>query len=232
MDVLGEWPHRVDVSGNGVGGSSGTIRRHEVGQRTPASVPWHHHLLTTPAQTAIDLAADLPFTQGVVVADQALWSRRPAGGLATVAELRDAADRYRGRSHVRIRRVSEFARQGADSVRESQSRVLIARLGFPEPELQHQFLLPSGRVAYADFWWPEFSHVGEFDGLGKYLDPHLRHGRTAEHVLIQEKDRADELRRQVRVISRWRTPALAAPRLLYDILTGDGLPSKRPRPGR
>jgi hypothetical protein len=60
----------------------------------------------------------------------------------------------------------------------------------------------------------------------------LRDGRSADEVLMAEKDRADELRRQVRALSRWRTPALRSPRLLYDILTGDGLPSFRPRPGR
>jgi hypothetical protein len=232
IDLLGAWPMRIDVSGEGLGGSSGSIRRHERDLDSLAVIPWFEHFLTTPAQTAIDLAAALPFVQGVAAADQALWRRRPGGALTTPAELDRVATGFLGRAHARVHRVTSFARPGADSVRESESRVLIARLGFPEPELQHRFVLSDERVAYTDFWWPDFSHVGEFDGVGKYLDPALRDGRSADQVLIEEKDRADELRRQVRALSRWRTPALRSPRLLYDILTGDGLPSFRPRPGR
>ncbi len=232
MDLLGRWPSHIDISGEGVGGSSGRIRRHERDAGSFMVLPWFDHFVTTPAQTAVDLAAALPFTEGVVAADQALWARRSGGALATPTEIAQLAAAYTGRAHTRVRRVAEFARPGADSVRESQSRVLIFGLGFPEPELQHRFTLRSGRVAYSDFWWPDFSHVGEFDGIGKYVDPALRRGRSMEDAMIDEKDRADELRREVRALSRWRTPALVSPRLLYDILRGDGLPSVRPRPGR
>jgi hypothetical protein len=232
MELLGAWPDRIDVTGGAIGGSSGRIRRHARDEFTLAIVPWFDHFVTAPAQTAIDLAACLPFTGGVAASDQAIWSRRPGGALATTNELSDAAERYSGRAHARVRRVASFAQPGADSVRESQSRVLIAHLGFPEPELQHRFILGNGRVVYSDFWWERHSHVGEFDGLGKYLDPELLNGRTPEEALIEEKDRADALRREVGMISRWRTPALTSPRRLYDILSGDGLPSTRPRPGR
>ena len=68
------------------------------------------------------------------------------------------------------------------------------------------------------------------DGIGKYFDPGLLQGRTPEQALLEEKDRADQLRRQVRALSRWRTPALHEARDLYDILIADGLPSRRPRP--
>jgi hypothetical protein len=191
-------------------------------------VPWFDHFVTAPAQTAIDLAACLPFTGGVAASDQAIWSRRPGGALATTNELSDAAERYSGRAHARVRRVASFAQPGADSVRESQSRVLIAHLGFPEPELQHRFILGNGRVVYSDFWWERHSHVGEFDGLGKYLDPELLNGRTPEEALIEEKDRADALRREVGMISRWRTPALTSPRRLY---AWDAVNCDRPRVG-
>jgi hypothetical protein len=232
MRMLGAWPDRIDISGAGLGGSSGQIRRHDRDPSMLAMIPWREHFVTTPAQTAVDLAASLPFTRGVAAADQALWARRPGGALTTAFELAEAADRYRGRSHARVMRVAAFARSGADSVRESESRVLISLLGFPEPELQHRFVLRSGRTALSDFWWEAYSHVGEFDGVGKYVDPELLSGRTPEEALVDEKDRADELRREVRALSRWRTPALTRPRMLYDILTGDGLPSVRPRPGR
>ena len=83
-----------------------------------------------------------------------------------------------------------------------------------------------------DFFWREHRHIGEFDGVGKYLDPHLLRGRTPAQALLEEKDREDELRRMVNGFTRWRTPDLAAPRLLYDRLVAVGLPSVKPRPGR
>ena len=89
-----------------------------------------------------------------------------------------------------------------------------------------------GRDAFTDFFWRDHSHIGEFDGVGKYRDAELLRGLAPEEALIAEKDREDDLRRQVRAFSRWRTPALGSPRALYDILRGAGLPTSRPRPAR
>ena len=232
MDILGHWPDAVDVSvARARGGrSTGGIRRHTRAVERVDVIPWGAHFVTTPVQTAVDLAAAEPFLRGVVSADQALWARRRGGALVTPEQLLAAAAAYSGRGGARARRVAEFARPGADSVRESQSRVLIVRMGFPLPELQHRFVLPSGRVAYTDFWWPAAEHAGEFDGIGKYLDPELLRGRAPRQAVIEEKDREDELRRVVRALSRWRTPALDKPALLYDILISAGLRSRLPRP--
>ena len=232
IDILGAWPDRIDVSGEGLGGSSGVVRRHDRDPTAIAVMPWLGHFVTTPAQTALDLAAARPFAQGVIAADQALWRRRAGGALTTVEAFAEAASGYEGRAHSRVARVAAFATADSDSVRESESRVLIEHLGFPTPQLQRRFALRAGRVLYTDFWWEDHEHVGEFDGLGKYLDPALLDGRSTEEALVEEKDRADELRREVRALSRWRTPALSRPQLLWDILTGDGLPSTRSRPGR
>jgi hypothetical protein len=109
--------------------------------------------------------------------------------------------------------------------------VLIAAMGFPEPQLQARFVLSDGREAFTDFFWREQRHIGEFDGVGKYRDPGFLKGRTPEQALLEEKDREDELRRQVLAFSRWRTPALETPRALYDILTRAGLPTSKARPG-
>lgn len=232
IDQIGSWPRTIDVTTATTGGSSGVIRRHRRPVEADEVVPWGEHFVTSPARTAVDLASVLPFTAGVVAADQALWRRRSGGALCARGDLDDAASRYTGRSHARVAAVSSFATDLADSVRESESRVLIDRLGFPAPTLQQRFVLSDGATAFADFWWPEHEHIGEFDGTGKYLDPALRSGRTPEEALIAEKDRGDALRRSVRALSRWRTPHLRHPRLLYDILRTDGLPAARPRPGR
>ena len=230
MDRIGDWPIRIDVSDEPSGGDSGNISRHRRAAAPHEVLRWQDHFVTTAARTVIDLAAR-DYLGGVIAGDQALWIRRAGGALTSSADLVRAAAEYDGRSSARVRRAARFARPGADSVRESHSRVLIVALGFPEPELQHPFEVPSGRI-YSDFWWPEHRHAGEFDGTGKYLDPHLLRGRTPQQALLAEKDRGDALRRQVRALSRWRTPALERPSQLYDILQGDGLPAARPRPAR
>jgi len=235
IDVLGGWPVRIDttVPRRSGGRGSGVFARHTLTASDVETVPWRGHELTTPAQTALDLARTIGFTRAVSAVDQVRWGARTGGPLATdaaIERLRAHAQARRG--DPRARRVLAFSTDLSDSVRESQSRVLLHQLGFPRPELQHGFRLPDGRRVRSDFWFPEFDHVGEFDGLSKYLDPAMTRGRTAADVLAAEKDRGDKLARLVRRISRWRTPDLEDPRRLYDILTGDGLPSPRPRPPR
>lgn len=234
IDLIGSWPHLVDVTVSRTGGgrTSGEFRRRTtVFRETVATVSWRGHEITTPAQTALDLARVGTFTAGVIALDQARWARRRGGALATLADLEAIAGadpRTRGRA--RVRAALEFSTELSDSVRETEGRTLIHRLGFPAPVLQRRFALASGRIADTDYYFEDFDHAAEFDGVGKYLDPALLAGRTPEEALIAEKDRGDELRRLVRAFSRWRTPAHRDPRLLYDILAGAGLPSRLARP--
>lgn len=234
IDRIGPWPSVVDtlVPRRTGGRSTGLVRRRTTTTGDIETIPWRGHFVTTPAQTAVHLAQEASFTAGVVAVDQALWTKRAGGPLATVGEVQARLDAAppQGRGRGRAESAIEFGTSLSDSVRESQSRVLIHRLGFPPPVLQQRFDLELGGVAFTDFFWREHSHIGEFDGVGKYIDPAWARGRTPEQVLIEEKDRGDELRRQVRTLSRWRIPALRDARLLFDILTVDGLPSSRPRP--
>lgn len=234
MDVLGPWPAKVEVSvpESSGGRTTGLIQRRTQRRPTRDVRRWGHHLLTSPARTAVDMAASRPFVEGVAVTDQALWSRRPNGALADRADLDRALAEFTGRGAVRARRVVEFSSTGAANPRESQSRVLIEALGFPTPIVQHRFVLRSGRVVYPDFWWPLHRIAGELDGLVKYREPWILAGRTPAQALADEKDRGDELRREVAAVARWRVPMLDQPRLLWDILTAAGLPSSRPRPAR
>lgn len=234
IDILGRWPDFIDLTVGAANGgrSTGHVRRHVRGLSAPATIRWGRHEVTTPLQTAIDVIRVQPFIPAVATADQALWIRRKGGPLIAADELRDAANAVVGRGAVRAARAAAFASGQSDSIRESQSRAVISLLGFPAPTLQRRFTLSTGRDAYVDFFWDEYEHIGEFDGVGKYRDPELLRGRTPEQILLAEKDREDDLRRQVRGFSRWRTPQLASPRLLYDILTRAGLPTSHPRPGR
>lgn len=233
IDTLGPWPTLVEVRTDRARGgrSSGAFRRRALGTKDVELVPWRTHWITSPAQTAIDLAADLPFTEGVVIFDQALWAKRVGGPLTRLDAIRTLTSSTSiTRGGAKVVRATAFATALSDSVRESHSRVLIDRLGFPTPVLQQRFDLPSGRIAYPDFFFAEHDHAAEYDGVGKYLDPRILRGRTPQEALLEEKDRADELLRVVSRLSRWRTPALRDPRLLYEILSAAGLPSSRPRP--
>lgn len=232
IDQLVPWPSVVDVRVPHASGgrSTGMFRRRGIGIDVPV-VPWGRHLVTSPAQTVADIAAVSTPTQGVIAMDQARWARRPGGALTDSEDIARAIEHLpTGRARARAFAALENSTDLSDSVRESQSRVLIVQMGFPEPVLQHPFPLRNGHDARSDFFWREFDHIGEFDGLGKYFDPELTRGRTPEQVLVAEKDRADELRRMVSGFSRWRTPALTDPRILYDILVADGLVSRYPRP--
>lgn len=233
MDILGSWPRLIDVKVGGASGgrSTGLIRRHVKDEGE--AVPWGLHWVTTPAQTASDLAGGMSFASGVVMFDQALWMRRPGGALATREEVELVVDGARGqRGASRASRSLAFATDASDSVRESQSRVVLDRLGFPAPTLQRRFPLDLGRHAEVDFYFPDQDHVGEFDGIGKYFDPVFTRGKDPKDLLIAEKDREDAVRRQVSGFSRWRTPALDDPRILYDLLVRAGLPTRRSRPPR
>ncbi len=90
IDILGRWPGRIDVRVSRASGgrSSGLIRRRTMGSDNADLRPWGRHFLTSPAQTAIDIASSSPFVNGVVVLDQARWRRRPGGAVTTVEERR------------------------------------------------------------------------------------------------------------------------------------------------
>ena len=234
IDVLGRWPDTVDVSSPPAGGgrSSGLIRRRVRAIDELEVVAIGDHLVTTPAQTALDLARTEPFVNGVAVVDQAIGTARTRGPLTTRDDILRLQERQAAaRGSVRARRVLSFANPLAANVRESQSRVVIAQLGFPMPRLQERRVLPSGRVVFGDIYFPApDDHWCEIDGRGKYLSPEFGAHRDPAAIVIDEKNRENETRRQVRGFSRWEATDADDPRRIWDILTGDGLRCPLPRP--
>lgn len=231
--ILGRWPQLVDVTIERASGgrSDGALRRHCVGRDGIDVVDHSGLLVTSPAQTAVDLARMLPFTDAVVSLDSALWRRRLPKPLATRDDIERRVDVVVGtRGYRGALAASGFASALSDSPEESHSRAQIHALGFPTPVLQRKFALAQGRYAEVDFYWERFSHIGECDGRSKYRDPTLLRGRSSEEVFFAEKGRENELRRQVRGFSRWEPSELYRPQLFFDCLTKDGLPSSKPRP--
>lgn len=119
--------------------------------------------VTSLERTAVDSARELDFRRAVAVMDAALRRGADRGVLVEILAV------SRRRKGVGVaRRAAGFADARAESVWESISRVAIAELGLPMPELQFDVFLNGVWVARTDFAWPEFGVVGEFDGAIKY----------------------------------------------------------------
>jgi hypothetical protein len=233
LPLLAAWPSEVHfLTERASGGRSDPgIRRHALGIDARDVTVLDGLLITTVARTVIDLAATVDLKSAVAAVDRALhvdrFGRAPT--LTTKAELLETWERmlpFRG--SVRARAIIEFGTDKSGSTSESGSRVNIALSGFPEPELQHPFTV-DGRTVEADFFWLDYCSVGECDGTGKYFNPELLAGRTAEQVVYAEKLREDGIRRQVRGFTRWDSAIALSQFRLRSRLLGLGLPTGTPR---
>ncbi|CAN5239425.1 hypothetical protein BH11ACT5_BH11ACT5_27910 [soil metagenome] len=186
----------------------------------------HGFRVTSIERTLIDLARSQPFASAVMALDFAISDgrgrRKP---VTTVDRIRAELGRLEvHRGLARVIRVLDFGDGRSESANESLSRARIFELGFPTPDLQVEITHHTGITDRVDFLWREYEHIGEADGLGKYLDPALRSGRTAERVLIDEKRREDRLRSQYPRLSRWEWSDAYTPPRLRAILLDAGLP--------
>lgn len=138
-----------------------------------------------------------------------------------VARRRDDNAR---RGVARIEAVAAFADGRAESPKESESRVLIAELGFAAPDLQVEVFDQDGLAGRADFGWEHVKVLGEYDGKGKYFDDRLSGGLTPEQVVWNEKRREDRLRAAGFRVVRWDAEDLADPWQLAAKLRRAGVP--------
>ncbi len=114
---------------------------------------------------------------------------------ATHEQLTEIGSRWiSSKGMVAATRLVDLARDGAESVLESISRVRLCKRGLPEPILQQEFHDQRGFVGRVDMWWPQWRLIGEADGMGKYDDP---------QDLRREKIREDRLRALGLSVVRW-----------------------------
>lgn len=192
-------------------------------RRRHGGIAWHHRslpagsivrrdgrLVTSFAQTLVDLARTECFASAVVALDACLSdprSRRrwdePAARVP-LEVLEEMVGRIAGQPGVRAAAAAlRFADGRSESVGESLSRVVMHAWGVPLPELQSSLSCPSGRTRRVDFLWPDEGIVGEFDGFVKYSRLASDDGRPASDVLWEEKRREDDLRATGRAVVRW-----------------------------
>jgi len=162
------------------------------------------YLVTTPARTAIDLAAHLPLPQALVLLDAA--SRLVCAGFvpsprrkdyrnprlveAARRELSAAATTVKCRTLDRAIAHSEPCRESAI---ESLSAGYFALANLPTPVFQERIRTPLGEF-FPDCYWPEIRLIGEADGATKYADP---------ATIVREKEREQYLRDRGYRFVRW-----------------------------
>lgn len=227
---IAAWPARIHIleRSGGAGRANSKLIRHPVG------VPQHTQVLdgirvTDLARTAVDIAATNSFVEGVTALDAALRrtlhphdevSRTTVTRLHLLEELRRIPLTH---GRAKARRAIEFADGLADRPGESLSRVSMSIAGIPAPQLQVELRGASGRLYVIDFWWPQFAHIGEFDGRYKYTDPEFLQGRTPAQALLDEKEREDDLRAAGHGMSRWTWEVARSPQRLQQLLKAAGI---------
>jgi hypothetical protein len=144
-------------------GTSRVVRQGVVGHRSSISAAMVVDGLrvSDPVTTWADVSVIGGLEQSVVLGD-AVVMREGMG----VACLADEVERRRGGRGVRtMREAMQLIRVGAQSPMESRARLLMARAGLPEPELNRDVFDATGAwIARPDFSWPERKVAVEYDG--------------------------------------------------------------------
>ena len=205
---------RVQVTRNG--GGHGRYGPHLILRTSPLGpgdvVIVDGRAVTSLERTAADLARVLGHEWGVITCDAAL--RAGADHEALLWQV----DRDRGRrGNARARRAVLFADARAESPLESLSRVQIRRAGLPAAELQFEVRRAGRLVAIADFAWPSLRTIGEADGRIKY-DELVPVGQSAADIVMREKAREQEIRRQGFWVVRWGWAEASRPGVLARLL--------------
>ncbi|UFS60044.1 hypothetical protein [Subtercola endophyticus] len=186
------------------------------------------YLVTDYLRTLIDLARTSPMAQSIIVLDQSL-NRSRVGSLRVTdhdALLETLGTSTTSRGRAKALRAVRFSDGAAANGGESYARVLMHRFGFPPPALQSQHPNPRGGNYFADFEWPEYRLVGEFDGVSKYLKPEYLRRMTPGEAVVEEKIREDHIRAQGFRFVRWGMPDLRDPHRLRALLLAAGLPER------
>lgn len=147
--------------------------------------------VTAVARTVCDLARHRPLSTAVAAIDAALYRQ-----LTTVEQIQDVLQFCRNWPRTqRAHRAVRLSDGRAESPLESISRLVMVRLGIPQPEIQKQIFDRYGLlIGRGDFYWDEYGVIGEADGRSKY-DTRL--------VLTREKERQEDFENLALVVVRW-----------------------------
>lgn len=231
LPVIGRWPETVHVFA--ADGRARTSRNgvvwHKARLRDEDVVELDGVFVTSLTRTLLDLARASSFMSGVTTLDAGLARTALETGNAAEAEtlratLLDRLDELgSARGTRRAREAIEFSSHLSGSPGESASRVTIHLCRFPAPMLQFPVVDRNGTLWHADFGWPQFRLLGEFDGHVKYTRATYTGERTIEEIVWAEKKREDLMRGQGYGMARWLWDAALRAPLLTASLREAGL---------
>lgn len=204
LPLLNPDRRRVHVVSDGARGSRRPTRHVHSAPTAGATVTVDGVMLTDPARTAVDVAAEAAahgsFARVLAVFDSALRA-----GVAR-EQLTEVLERRRRRGIAVARYALRLADGRAANPGESWSRAQMIEAGLPMPDLQHEYLLIIDGVpqsAFTDFDWDE-KLAGELDGTVKYLK-YRRPGESELDAILREKRREEALRDRGGDVIRWTT---------------------------
>ncbi|AWB87546.1 hypothetical protein [Mycetocola zhujimingii] len=237
LPVIGSWPDTVHLysADGGRRASRNGVMWHHAPLSDTDIVELNGTLVTSLSRTMLDLARSATFLSAVVTLDAALARAARGRNDTTAAELvrSDLLERLAALGSARGTRRAlaaiTFASPNAESPGESASRVTMYRCGFPAPVLQFPVTDRNGTTWFADFGWPAFRLLGEFDGYVKYSRASMTGGTSIEEIVWAEKQREDLMRGTGNGMTRWLWDAALSPRLLTAALREAGLPQSRRR---
>ncbi|MFC5928870.1 hypothetical protein D6T64_08995 [Cryobacterium melibiosiphilum] len=96
-------------------------------------------------------------------------------------------------------------------------------LGFEMPELQVRFVV-QGRTYFVYYFWHGVRKIGEFDGEIKYTRAEVMAGRDVVGVVLDEKNRENILRPEVKSFTRWGWDLAYNSRAFGQFLIEQGVP--------
>ncbi|WP_125615054.1 type IV toxin-antitoxin system AbiEi family antitoxin domain-containing protein [Specibacter cremeus] len=158
--------------------------RHHVASLLPADVTEVDGVrVTTLQRTVLDCGLTMSYKQALIIVDHALRL-----GVSREALERQTAT-LAGHRGIRVfRRALAFADPRSESAGETLTRDLLRVAGIEAPVLQLAIDTRQGRFR-ADFAWPQYKVVLEFDGRAKYFDY-----RPTDQVLLAERKRENALK--------------------------------------
>ncbi len=123
----------------------------------------HDLPVTTPEQTWIDLAQNVPHDALVAAGDFLVSGRRPLSSRVALARTLELSAGRRG-VH-RAREALDLVREGSESPGETRLRLLLSRAGLPTPTLNFELLGRAGEfIARVDFAFPSHRVALEYEG--------------------------------------------------------------------
>lgn len=182
------------------------------------------------AQTLFDCIRNLPFDEGLIIADSAMRLYPDENLKIKLNSTIERAQHKWGRA--KARKVVKYMSELAESPLESLARAHIIEMGYVLPELQVEFSDPlhKGKIFRVDmlFKRPEMADVAvEIDGHVKYENSAMTHGEGATKLMMRERQREALLTTHNLEVMRLHYEDIVQPHTLEQIMQAYQIPRRR-----